>query len=311
MQECLLYLLVNRSTYDDDEKRIAFVLSHMTEKEAALWKEQYIGSRVRNGVLHLPTWKEFEEKLLEDFRFEDQVRGAMAKLEKIQQGNRNVEEFITQFKLLVGQAGLTTESFTDNVHLIGMFRKALHPRLAERILYGEAIPDTIEGWYKKAIQYEGNFRMANAFKQIGNRFQPNYGAFGGNQNWNNKRSPQRDPNAMDVDAIAVNALTPEERSDLMRRGACFHCRQIGHISQNCPKKRGNNNYNRNDNYGNQNKGANNNRNNNNNQKKWTAKEAFAHVRAMDAGELEEFADLTIKQGFEEASKDTTTKIQDF
>jgi len=104
--------------------------------------------------------------------------------------------------------------------------------------------------------------MANAFKQIGNRFQPNYGAFWGNQNWNNnKRSPQRDPNAMDVDAIAVNVLTPEERSDLMRRGACFHCHQIGHISQNCPKKRGNNNYNRNDNYGNQNKCANSNRNN--------------------------------------------------
>src|SRR6266700_4611544 len=116
---------------------------------------------------------------------------------------------------------------------------------------------------------------------------------------------------MDIDAVTIDALTPKERSDLMRRGACFNCRQIGHISQNCPKKRGNNNYNRNDNYGNQNKGTNNNRNNNNNQKKWTVKEAFAHVRAMDAGELEEFADLTLKQGFEEVSKETTAKIQDF
>jgi hypothetical protein len=153
--------------------------------------------------------------------------------------------------------------------------------------------------------------MANAYRQVSNRFR-NYGNFGGNQNWNNKRSPQRDPNAMDVDTVTIDALTPEERSDLMRKGACFNCRQIGHISQNCPKKRGNNNYSRNDNYGNQNKGANNNRNNNkNNQKKWTAKEAFTHVRAMDAGELEEFADLTLKQGFEEASGETTTKIQDF
>src|SRR6266700_5734257 len=118
----------------------------------------------------------------------------MAKLEKIQQGNQNVEEFITQFKLLIGQAGLTTESFTDNVHLIGMFRKALHPQLAERILYGEAIPETIEGWYKKAVQYEGNFQMAQAFKQASNRFQWGYGNFGGNQNWSNKRGPQRDPN---------------------------------------------------------------------------------------------------------------------
>src|SRR6266568_4607169 len=119
----------------------------------------------------------------------------MTKLERIHQGTWNVEEFITEFKLLIGQAGLTTQSFTDNVHLIEIFRKALHPRLAERILYGETIPETIEGWYKKAIQYEGNFRMANAFKQVGNRFQQNYRAFGGNQNWNNKRGPQCDPNA--------------------------------------------------------------------------------------------------------------------
>ena len=309
MQDCLVYLVVNRSTYDDDEKRVAFVLSFMTEKEAALWKEQYIATRIDNeGVLHLPDWKEFEAKLLEDFRHEDQVRGAMARLERIQQGNRNVEEFITEFKLLVGQAGLTTETFTDNVHLIGIFRKALHPQLAERILYGETIPETIGGWYRKAVQYEGNFRMANAYRQVSNRFR-NYGNFGGNQNWNNRRSPQRDPNAMDVDTVTIDALTPEERSDLMRKGACFNCRQIGHISQNCPRKRGNSNNNRNDNYGNQNKGANN--RNNNNQKKWTAKEAFAHVRAMDAGELEEFADLTLKQGFEEASGETTAKIQDF
>jgi hypothetical protein len=116
---------------------------------------------------------------------------------------------------------------------------------------------------------------------------------------------------MDVDAIAVNALTPEERSDLMRRGACFHCRQIGHISQNCPKKRGNNNYNRNDNYGNQNKGANSNRNNNGGQKKWTAKEAFALVRSLETEELEEFADLTIKQGFEGASEGTILRYRIF
>ena len=55
----------------------------------------------------------------------------MTKLEKPHQGTQNVEEFITEFKLLVGWAGLVTESFTNNIHLIGMFRKALHPQLAE------------------------------------------------------------------------------------------------------------------------------------------------------------------------------------
>ena len=100
---------------------------------------------------------------------------------------------------------------------------------------------------------------------------------------------------MEVATINISALTPEECSDLMRRGACFHCHQIGHISQNCPKKQGNNNYNhnQNDNYSNQNKGPNNNQNNNNNQKKWSAKEAFTNIQAMDTEEREKFADLTL------------------
>ena len=74
MQDCLVYLVVNCSTYDDDGKRIAFVLSFMTEKEAALWKEQYIPTLIdHEGVLHWPTWGEFEGKVLTDFKHEDQV----------------------------------------------------------------------------------------------------------------------------------------------------------------------------------------------------------------------------------------------
>ena len=52
MQDCLLYLLVNRSTYNNDVKRIAFVLSHMTEKEAALWK--HIGQCNNYLINHHP-----------------------------------------------------------------------------------------------------------------------------------------------------------------------------------------------------------------------------------------------------------------
>ena len=79
------------------------------------------------------------------------------------------------------------------------------------------------------------------------------------------------------------------------------------------KKQGNNNYNnnRNNNYGNQNKDPNNNWNNNNNQKKWSVKEVFTNIWAMTTKEQEKFADLTLSQGFELDSEETTAKIQDF
>ncbi len=38
---------------------------------------------------------------------------------------------------------------------------------------------------------------------------------------------------MDVDALSIKA-----HEEAMRKGACFGCGKIGHISCNCPKKRG-------------------------------------------------------------------------
>ena len=43
--------------------------------------------------------------------------------------------------------------------------------------------------------------------------------------------PRKDLNAMDVDV-----LTAEERSDLMRKGTFFRCKTQGHLSRDCPNK---------------------------------------------------------------------------
>ena len=41
--------------------------------------------------------------------------------------------------------------------------------------------------------------------------------------------------SMDIDAI-INALSPEEWQDLMKRGACFFCKKTGHHIEECDKK---------------------------------------------------------------------------
>jgi len=46
------------------------------------------------------------------------------------------------------------------------------------------------------------------------------------------RQTARDPNAMDVDRMTV-----EERQELMRKGACFFCKEVGHLTSECPKKK--------------------------------------------------------------------------
>ena len=45
---------------------------------------------------------------------------------------------------------------------------------------------------------------------------------------------------MDVDVITkvYKAMTDEERAKLMKKGLCFRCRKEGHLSRDCPEKKG-------------------------------------------------------------------------
>ena len=46
--------------------------------------------------------------------------------------------------------------------------------------------------------------------------------------------------AMDVDVITkvYKAMTDEERTELIKKGLCFQCQKGGHLSQDCPEKKG-------------------------------------------------------------------------
>jgi hypothetical protein len=42
MQDVYVYLKVNKATYDNDDKKISFILSYLTGGDAAVWKQQFI-----------------------------------------------------------------------------------------------------------------------------------------------------------------------------------------------------------------------------------------------------------------------------
>jgi hypothetical protein len=68
-----------------------------------------------------------------------------------------------EFLQIVGQAGIDRKTPSDHLHLIRYYRKALEPRLSHKILFSDDIPKTIDGWMKKAIQFNMNWRMGNLF----------------------------------------------------------------------------------------------------------------------------------------------------
>ena len=121
-----------------------------------------------------------------------------------------MEELITDFRLLVGDARLSTDSDSDQIHLIRMFMICLNPQLKKKIIFGENIPKTIEEWYNKAIQFDSNYRLAQALQRLDNSTPKKKTWFNQNQN--------KDPNAMDT---SIGTLTEEMKSALMKIGACF------------------------------------------------------------------------------------------
>ena len=269
LQECLVYIDMNKEVYMMDKLKIGFVLSYMNEKEAKDWWELYLKDLKdpATGKLVYPTFGTFLAEVHKAFRSADRVQDASCKLENLKQGKKTVEQVVTEFKQLIGQAGLTTKTTSDHIHLIGLFWKALNLSLAHKIMYGEVIPWTIEDWLEKAIQFDTNYWEATAI-------------FGPNKKNNNRmtnRSWYRPAEKKDPDTMDVDVLTFKERQTLMKQGKCFKCRKTGHRAANCPGEE--------DRKGKKKEDP---------QKVDPVKNAFTTIRALTKDEREAFAKMMLK-----------------
>ena len=118
LQECLVYIDMNKEVYTTDKLKIGFVLSYMNEKKKD-WRELYIESIEDpvTGKLVYPTFGTFLTDVCKAFWSVDHVQDVVHKLETLKQGKKTAEELITEFKQLVGQAGLGRKSRYDHIHI--------------------------------------------------------------------------------------------------------------------------------------------------------------------------------------------------
>jgi len=115
----------------------------------------------------------------------------------------------------------------DENILVGYYSAGIPPSLMHHIMFMDTIPSTISNWYKKVIHFQTQWDCADEIARRNIKPSHSYQTF-------SPSSKTRDPNAMDVDAIKISKLTPEEQKRCQEKGLCFRCRKPGHLSNACP-----------------------------------------------------------------------------
>ena len=286
LQEIKIYLLANGDAYPTDLDKVLFVLSYMCDGDANSWKEEYFDTAEQKAAqdgsrLSLGTYDELIDLIVKDFSPYDAPKDAIYEMKELKMGNTTIEEHVAKFKMLV-----TKSKLAKNDAVVEYFRESLPIPLQRNIMSLPTPPTDLNGWYEWAVKLQNNFmRMKNAISKTQNR--------GGNTTSNSNKKPtergprrfyfdqsQRDPNAMDIDYMST-----EERENLRRKGACFGCKEIGHLFKDCPHRKRKF-------ISSQTPNA---------PQKMKGKELHAHVRAllaqMEDEDKEEFFDDAAKEGF--------------
>ena len=142
-----------------------------------------------------------------------------------------MDGYINKFEWLARLTGYGL----DTPFVLDKFRWGLVLGLYAAIVNGPDDPVTWTDWVHLAQQYQQKYllvqsnlegRCVNPCKKTKEQWQQAFQSY---------QPKARDPNAMDIDWARAQQLTTEEQTELMKTGKCFTCKQLGHLSCNCPR----------------------------------------------------------------------------
>ena len=159
LQDVLVYLTVNKEVYNNDEKKIMYLLSFMTEGDAALWKEEFLAWKIKeaeknNTDLKLGTFKEVKEMIKKLFEPFDGPGDALEEMKCLKMANNsNIDKHVAKFKILVTWSGLS-----DSTAIMDFFREILPTPLQKQVMTCKNPPTTLKEWYEKVTKFHSNWQ---------------------------------------------------------------------------------------------------------------------------------------------------------
>jgi Domain of unknown function (DUF4939) len=146
LQNVEVYMDVNHERYNNDLRKIAFVLSFMATGSAATWKTQFIEEAYArpappNPNNRLGTYTQFRKDLMEVFSMFDSVGDALDELWSLRKKkNKSIDEHIAKFKMLAAKSKIDTM----NPLSIELFKETLPWGLTLELIKLETLLKTID-----------------------------------------------------------------------------------------------------------------------------------------------------------------------
>ena len=174
LTDCQLYLGIRGADYPTELARINWVLNHMTNGTAAVWRENIVHTirqHMDNPRTHehpcatpatattpriAPTVAVLFARIRAEFGDMNQQSTRINKLRTITQGDRHCDEHVQNFK----QAALGS-SYND-VALVEEFKRSLNTPIRRKLMESENPPLTLTAWYERAITVDRNWRQYKA-----------------------------------------------------------------------------------------------------------------------------------------------------
>jgi Domain of unknown function (DUF4939) len=127
LQNVEVYMDINHETYNNDLRKIAFILSFMATGSAATWKAQFIKEAYArptpaNPNNRLGTYVQFRKNFMEAFSMFDSVGDALDKLRSLRKTkNESIDKHIAKLKMLAAESKIDT----TNPLTIKLFKETL------------------------------------------------------------------------------------------------------------------------------------------------------------------------------------------
>ena len=202
LSEVSLYLKVNSTIYDTDEKKIVFTLSFMNGGTTGAFAE------MKGKGENLGSWADFKKSVEKTFSPIDDAGAACLKIKHLKQKKGALEDYVIKFQLLAVRSGIK-----EDVSLIEYFIDGLHPDIVWAIYAKDTILEKINDMIDAASKAQTVTDRANAIITMA-------------QSLHNEKTEQTVK--IEASTLSMDWLSYQEHTEHMKKGLCFVCHKPRH-----------------------------------------------------------------------------------